>query len=705
MAEGDIFKLLQELEEPPEEFTPFPFWFLNDDLETAELKRQLLDFKSKGINGVILHPRIGIPETIPYLSEPYFKIIKSIVQIASELQMSIVLYDEAMYPSGSAHGEVVKSNPDFASIGITLTKDCREGKVIAAFEDGYCIVQKPSGGTIRGIHFGEDDGDKQAPLSADILNPEAVDKFIALTHERYYAALKDYFGNTIVGIFTDEPCALGRNTKNFFEWTNGLECEILEKGGCLHELRSLFQKEENPTTKIYRASIIKRLNHAYYKKLSDWCKVHHVALMGHPAKSDDIDEQFYFDIPGQDLILRKVSPESGGLNGMDSVQAKCSSDAARHSGKRRNSNECFGVCSRNGISWYMTGGDMKWFIDWLGVRGVNLFIPHAFYYSIRGARKNERPPDVGPHNIWWENYKPFSEYMKRVSYIMTDSVNQAKTAVLCESGNMPVKELIPFYENQIEFNYLPAGMLQKAELQGRKLCIAGYEYEYIMSSYDTNLPIKKVRNVTDIERRDLITDTPCAQLRATHLIKYGVDLYFLTNEGTNSISVSATMPVEGIPLFYNLWDGTMYRPDYEKRGNRTKLQIELREYESTLLLFDKKGTVKAAPKPVSVIHNEMLKQIQFICHNTDLHKKIYQSEYLAERVEGNEAIRVEAEEMVECYCNGRFIGASFWGPHIFSVGSALKEGKNQIQLIVTGNIANRYSGTFIPYGLKPMVGI
>ena len=34
---------------PPDEFTPTPFWFLNDELDRDELKRQLLDFYEKGI--------------------------------------------------------------------------------------------------------------------------------------------------------------------------------------------------------------------------------------------------------------------------------------------------------------------------------------------------------------------------------------------------------------------------------------------------------------------------------------------------------------------------------------------------------------------------------------------------------------------------------------------------------------------------------
>lgn len=32
--------------------------------------------------------------------------------------MKVMLYDEAMYPSGSCHGQVVQENPEFASLGL-----------------------------------------------------------------------------------------------------------------------------------------------------------------------------------------------------------------------------------------------------------------------------------------------------------------------------------------------------------------------------------------------------------------------------------------------------------------------------------------------------------------------------------------------------------------------------------------------------------
>src|SRR5690625_7776347 len=84
---------------------------------------------------------------------------------------------------------------------------------------------------------------------------------------------------------------------------------------------------------------------------------------------------------------------------------------------------------------------MKWYMDWLLVRGVNLMCPHAFYYSIDGDRRSqERPPDVGPNNHWWPFYKQFAQYMKRLSWLMTDSTNITTVAVLCEADHLRSEE-------------------------------------------------------------------------------------------------------------------------------------------------------------------------------------------------------------------------------------------------------------------------
>lgn len=250
-----LITLTEKLRKPDREYTAFPFWFFNGDFTDEEIIRQIRDFRDKGIYGFVLHPRMGIPESIPYLSDAFMHYVKTAVETAHEERMQVVLYDEGMYPSGSAHGMIAAADPALASVGLTLEDDWDENdhvgeeRVVARLANGKFLVCRHNQGTIRGIHFGEDDGEPGAPLSADILNPKAVDLFLKFTHERYYEVLKEYFGSTIIGFFTDEPSILGRNglgtaEKPFFPWTPGLEEEICSRGGKTEELEALLKEKK-----------------------------------------------------------------------------------------------------------------------------------------------------------------------------------------------------------------------------------------------------------------------------------------------------------------------------------------------------------------------------------------------------------------------------------------------------------------------------
>ncbi len=700
--EKNMNKLIKELKDPPKEFTPVPFWFFNDKPDRETIKKQLEDFVSKGVHGFVLHPRIGLPKELHYLGEEYFSFIRYITETAAELEMSVVLYDEGMYPSGSAHGEVVKENPAFASRGITLTHSPGGRKLVACLPQGRYLIEDFTKGTIRGIHYGEDDKEEDAPLSADILNPQAVEAFIRLTHERYYEKLGEYFGSTIIGFFTDEPCIMGRNVNGFFAWTEGLAEEITARGGTLQDLAALFDNKENNTTELYKRLVKERLNQVFYKRISEWCTAHRISLMGHPARSDDIEEEMYFHIPGQDLIMRRVAPETGGVLEPDSVQAKCSADMACHLGRRRNSNECFGVCCRDKIPWYFTAADMKWYIDWLGVRGVNLYIPHAFYYSIAGKRKEERPPDVGPNNIWWDHYKLFSDYMKRISCLMTDSGNCARVAVLCESGHMPYKETACLYEKQIEFHYLPVSLLERCTVTDGRLQLNGWEYSSVLevTGRDYGKVLKSVpviTDCTDLKPHDFVTDIPCPGLRVKHLIKDGISLYFIFNEGREEIHTAVTVQERGVPVILNLWNFSLDQAESweEKRG--TRFFVHLNRGETRLILFDGEGEYKASKRTPAFLGN-FSGRFQLV--SCEPNRKTYEMIYEADYVEGDEIFEVSGEEMAECYCNGQFAGVGFFHRHRFSVGGLLKKGKNELRLIFTGNAANLYAGGRIPYGIE-----
>lgn len=693
-------ELLQQLKQPAREFTPIPFWFLNGDLQEEELERQLKDFAFHGVYGVILHPRMGLPRRIEYLEESFFHYISFIVKTATELEMKVVLYDEGMYPSGSACGKVVEGHPELASEGIGLVQETKEGdEILAQTEEGFLIVRK-SGGTLRGIHWGEDDFEPYAPLSADILNPVAVERFIQLTHEQYYRRLKEYFGNTIIGFFTDEPSILGRNAEEgLLPWTHGFADEFQKAGGNLKNLTALFGKEKNKDTELYDHLILAKEGKNYYGKLSKWCEAHGIWLMGHPHQSDDIEVQKYFHVPGQDMVLRWIAPEKDPLSGIDSTMGKCSADAARLMGCRRNSNECFGACNRDDNPWDFTGGDMKWYLDWLGVRGVNLFIPHAYYYSIVGRRKDERPPDVGPNSNWWNHYKKWADYMKRLSFIMTDNSMYTSVAVLCHNRDLKDEAVRPLYEKQIGFQYFPESVWGKCRTDENGFWYENQYYPVVMGDTGRfpNAPVPDLSKVV----RDCVCTPEVPTLRAAHFDRCGTECWFLTNEGNDPIDTELLLPTKCEIGSYDMWNGRAEKIVSEAADERRKLRLQLSVRESILLFactekeyeeLDNPIVSKLTLNPLFKLEEEMEDEVKKVYRAV---VKITEDDLKKDSIQ----ICLNAEEMVEMKINGKKAGVQFWAPQRFEAKEFLYTGINDVEITVTGSMANLYGKKYVPYGL------
>jgi len=534
---------------------------------------------------------------------------------------------------------------------------------------------------------------RYAPKSADILNPEAVRRFIELTHEAYYREFSEHFGNTVIGFFTDEPSILGRNVKDLMPWTKDFDQIFTAAGGKLAGLTGLFTGAENADTLLYHRLILAREGQVYYASLSRWCEDHGIALMGHPHQSDDIEVQRYFHTPGQDLVFRWVSPEKGGTEGMDSVMGKCSADAARLMRRRRNSNECFGACNRNGNPWHFTGEDMKWYIDWLAVRGVNLFIPHAFYYSLEGPRSQERPPDVGPGSIWWSHYKRWADYMARMSCLMTDADLRADIAVLCRNRDMKPEAVKPLFETQRGFQYLPESVWPECEEKDGALICRGKAYRAVIGPEDQ---FSSVSHGMETVEPDILCDPPQPTLRCARFTRAGRACWLLVNEGNADIDAEAVLPTDAPMAQYDLWNGKAYRLNSKHETGKTSFRLQLARRESLLLYAcDSAGEWEVLPKkqePQAVCADFQLAET-----DEENHRKIYTASL--PRQNGDCMLTVNAEEMAELYVNGTFCGVSFWSPHRLLIpdGMLVRE-ENELRLTVTGNPANKY-GKPVLYGM------
>lgn len=479
--------LLQIIKEPPHEYSLMPFWFLNDELKEEKIHEYLNDFIKHGVYGLIPHPRMGLPKSISFMSEQWLYFMKIIIEFAYKNNMKIILYDEGMYPSGSCAGKVVESNPRFSARALVRrekgTIPIKDDEELIVLTDKYEYVHTRSKGTIRGVHFGTDDGEPDAPPAGDILNPDAVRRFLELVHDKYYDEFKDYFGNTVIGIFTDEPNPLGRKSiKDAVPWTWGM-LEFISKsvGYDFKPFIPLLWGDETDEAKRIRKdfykSVQKRLEYAFYKPYSRWCEQHGVALTGHPKGPMDIHMLRYFHIPGQDIVWRWVEPfNKNSIEGPESTSAKCSASAKIHYNRKRNMNECFGA-----YGWNFTYEEMEWLTGWLIVRGVDLLVPHAFYYSIEGPRKDERPPDVGPHNFWWDNYKVYADKCRRLCWLVGEGTPVADVAILADMDYLPWGAGRILFENQIDFFYLDIEtLLNEATVSAEGIQISTMNYSLLV---------------------------------------------------------------------------------------------------------------------------------------------------------------------------------------------------------------------------------
>src|SRR5664280_378166 len=75
---------------PPQEFSVMPFWFWNDTLKDDEIVRQIADFEAHGVYGFVIHPRIGLPENVKWLSTEMIHSMDVAIREASIRKMHVI---------------------------------------------------------------------------------------------------------------------------------------------------------------------------------------------------------------------------------------------------------------------------------------------------------------------------------------------------------------------------------------------------------------------------------------------------------------------------------------------------------------------------------------------------------------------------------------------------------------------------------------
>jgi hypothetical protein len=799
--------------DPPREFGMVPQWFWNDDVEEGELLRQLREFQAMGCGGIMPHPRIGLARRVGYLTPEYFRLVRVVVEEAARLGMKVVLYDEGSYPSGSAQGQVVAENPAWANrviipcrqriagpaVGFWRSNSSRflcdrlvagvAGRETAAGQldpDSMHVLHSPdgellryelpagawvltavwdvlSGATIRGVFAEEDDEHALAPPAADILNPDAVASFIRHTHEGYRQAIGEFFGSTVTAIFIDEPGFCGRGARR-----GGREARPYSDG-FLDDLQAGWNDDvrrwlpalwldcgsrTGAFRTAYERALLARQRRVFYGPISEWCSRHNLALTGHPPRSDESSAQQLFQWPGQDMVWWYVAPANaealGGkqhtaLEGEHSTAPKGAHSVALLEGRRFTTVEVLGA-----YGWHLTLDAVKWLLDWHAVRGINLFFPHAFFYSVRGRRAYESEPDLGLHNPWWPHWGLIADYVCRLCWLFTDAEEVCEAVILCDPDRLPWQAAKVLYEAQVPFLYAGPETVRGALLREGHLCLgqAGIAVSTVIADPPTDLTDRALQRVladfTAAGGRVLTDWTPetlpallgqapdgvprwqgPADLRLRLCRRDGVLFCLAVNEGEDAIAGTLALPLGRVEL----WDplsGRAWTPATQASEGRSLVPLRLERRQGLVLAVcsDRAmgtslqavraeasaepvlelaagwqavtGTGECLPVPAP---GDWAQTPGFELYTGTV---VYRAEFALTAGEARCAQSLDlgrVGDIAEVTVNGSPLGVRAWAPYRFTVGSALVHGDNRVEVRVTNSAANARYGRQLPSGL------
>ena len=382
--------------------SPGLFWYWNATPTCDGIQRQLDQFLRQGIRTVYIHPmprdfrRQDFYEgmDVPYLSDAFFELVAFTCGEMSRRGMSLWLYDEGGWPSGTAGGGVVAADPAFGAWSL----ERRDGR-------------------IRPVQYLPE---LDYP---DLMNPRATACFIGLTHERYRACLEAEFGRTVPGIFTDEPRLMGKVGTERIPWSPLLpEAFEVEHGMPLDAVaEQLFagrpvDAEVRRVRRQYVATVSRLVTEGYYRPIRDWCDGHGLLFEGHHSGEhafarhseyfgDFLQQADCYHVPGVDTIWRIIFPGRTGGNFVG-----LAASVAWLRGDRVASSETGAVYGAG-----LTLEQMRWIANYQLVRGVNRINFMPALYSAQGPRRISTCADFSPRNPVWRDIDLLMRSLRRAA--------------------------------------------------------------------------------------------------------------------------------------------------------------------------------------------------------------------------------------------------------------------------------------------------
>ncbi len=677
-------------------------------------------------------------------------------------------------------------------------------------KDGFLKFSLPKG-CFRIFFIYKTRAGTNRPDYIDMLREESVKLLIDEVYEPHYEHYGRYFGGTVEGFFSDEPF-FGNDwygphsvDRGMYDHSVGMPGLALpyndrvidmmkEKIGRdpLPLLPALWFDMGDMTGEVRHAfmdAVTTLYRNCFTRQLGDWCREHGVKYIGHIIEDMNAHGRLgcsaghYFrsldgqSMSGIDIVLHQIIPglsdhihtsSTFGNNAdpafFDYVLPKLGSSLA-HIGTQMQGRamcEVFGA-----YGWAEGAPMMKWLLDFLLVRGVNHFVPHAFSPAFPD-------PDCPPHfgadgkDPQFEGFGKLMRYGNKAAHLLSGT-HKADAAILYHADaewyngeedsmltQVPAKML---YDEHIDFDILPCDCftdkecrMYKAKAENGRLRVGEETYSYLIIPAYKRLPEYIEKAISGIEskgvnvirmdfgtekeeltgrinERDIRIDGGYPHLRCAHFINGTDHVYMFVNESVNE-AVKTKARLNSIKgdrecAVLDLLNDEIYKAKTEDGC----LTLELAPYQSVIVSFDhgegyaqlkdKKGFTPVCEAELSfniftASYGRLSEFEPFKENVTDLSEldlpsgfsgRIrYECEFdLQKDVTGVDL--GEVGQTSHLWCNGKDCGIRVCPPYRYDLSNSLVKGKNKMIIEVSNTLANAVRDAFSSFIPIPRSGL
>lgn len=745
-----MYTRLRDVLDGREENYLLPFYWQHGD-HTDKIEEHINQIYASGCRALCMESRPH-PD---FCGEGWWRDVDIIMSHAKRLGMKVWLLDDDSFPTGHANGAIEKKYPELRQwelierhidvsgpindACIFCDAESSDHILLGAYayrrypgDDETCcsdgidvkdsifgdrlVWSIPDGVWRIFFYYQTRIGGKNGYI--DMINPESVDVLIKEVYEPHYEHLKEDFGKTFAGFFSDEPCFgngfFGQCRANYgiyesrigtpslaLPWNKNVERIMSEKLGYsptpyLNLLWYADGGTKNIASEIrfaYMDTVTELYRDSFSRKIGNWCREHGVKYIGHVIEDMNCHAHMQYgaghffrsmdgqDMSGMDIVLHQVIPgmadythtsiaATGVVDGEFNhyVLAKlCASQAhlTPHM-KGRAMCEIFGA-----YGWAEDLPMMKWLIDFLLVRGINCFVPHAFSPTYPDP---DCPPHFGAqgHDPSFEGFGTLMRYTNKAAHLLEGSTHVANVALLYHAEgewasryrkSMYVqKPAHILYDAHVDYDIVWMDALERAEIANGRLKISDEYFDCLVVPYADHLPsrlvlvLERLKNsglsiffvdkkpdnvdfecetialsqlankMIDCGFCDVIVEGDFGYLRIYHSKRDGNDIFMLFNENIiQKVNTRVTFPVCGNYIFVDMLGENVYS-DVSSDG---VLNISLEPYESAFVIFGDSNSINKTSehRRIAVSEKPTVKYSLYLANSDNLESFEYKGEY------------------------------------------------------------------------------